>query len=52
MPDNVDAAIAAVHPYGVDVSSGVEDEPGVKNAGLVRLFLERARAAFEREQRR
>ena len=51
-PDNVDAAIAAVHPYGVDVSSGVEDEPGVKNAGLVRLFLERARAAFEREQRR
>jgi len=52
MPDNVDAAIAAVHPYGVDVSSGVEDEPGVKNAGLVRLFLERARAAFEREQKR
>lgn len=51
-PDNVDAAIAAVRPYGVDVSSGVEDEPGVKNAGQVRLFLERARAAFEREQRR
>ena len=52
VPDNVAAAIAAVHPYGVDVSSGVEDEPGVKNAGLVWLFLERARAAFEREQRR
>ena len=52
VPDNVDAAIAAVHPYGVDVCSGVEDEPGVKNARLVRLFLERARAAFEREQRR
>jgi len=52
VPDNVEAAIAAVRPYGVDVSSGVEDEPGVKNAGLVRLFLERARAAFERERRR
>ena len=51
-PDNVEAAIAAVRPYGVDVSSGVEDEPGVKNAGLVRLFLERARAAFERERGR
>ena len=51
-PDNVEAAIAAVRPYGVDVSSGVEDEPGVKNAGLVRLFLERARAALERGQRR
>ena len=52
VPDNVEAAIAAVRPYGVDVSSGVEDEPGVKNPGQVRLFLERARAAFEREQRR
>jgi phosphoribosylanthranilate isomerase len=51
-PENVEAAIAAVRPYGVDVSSGVEDEPGVKNAARVRLFLERARAAFEREQRR
>jgi len=52
MPDNVGAAIATVHPFGVDVSSGVEDEPGVKNALLVRSFLEHARAAFEREQRR
>jgi phosphoribosylanthranilate isomerase len=51
-PDNVEEAIAAVRPYGVDVSSGVEDEPGVKNAARVRLFLERARAAFEREQGR
>ena len=52
VPDNVEAAIAAVRPYGVDVSSGVEDEPGVKNARRVRVFLERARAAFEREQGR
>jgi phosphoribosylanthranilate isomerase len=52
VPDNVADAIAAVRPYGVDVSSGVEDEPGIKNAGRMQLFLERARAAFEREQRR
>ena len=31
-----------MHPYGVDVSSGVEDAPGVKNANKVAKFLARA----------
>jgi phosphoribosylanthranilate isomerase len=46
-PANVADAIGAVRPFGVDVSSGVEESPGVKNFDKVARFLESARHAFE-----
>jgi phosphoribosylanthranilate isomerase len=43
---NVAAAIAAVRPFGVDVSSGVEAAPGIKDEEQVAQFLASARMAF------
>jgi phosphoribosylanthranilate isomerase len=37
--DNVAAAIAAVRPYAVDVASGVESGPGLKDPARVTAFL-------------
>ena len=45
-PGNVAEAVATVRPYGVDVSSGVEARPGVKDRDAVSRFLENARAAY------
>jgi phosphoribosylanthranilate isomerase len=46
-PANVEEAILTVRPFGVDVSSGVETSPGIKDVEKVTLFLSNARRAFE-----
>jgi len=42
---NVADALAQVRPFGVDVSSGVEERPGVKSPAAIRSFVAAVRAA-------
>ena len=44
-PDNVGEAIARVHPSAVDVASGVESSPGIKDEDRMQLFFEAVRRA-------
>ena len=47
-PENVVEAIQFLHPAGVDVCSGVEQSPGIKDAGKLRRFIEQALRASRR----
>jgi phosphoribosylanthranilate isomerase len=47
-PDNVRRAIEEVRPYAVDVATGVESQPGIKNHELIRAFIAAVRTAGAR----
>jgi phosphoribosylanthranilate isomerase len=42
-PQNVRDAVATVQPFAVDVASGVESQPGIKDHALVRAFIRAAK---------
>jgi phosphoribosylanthranilate isomerase len=50
-PETVGEAIRAVRPMAVDVSSGVETAPGVKDAALIRAFIDKANSLPQRPRR-
>jgi phosphoribosylanthranilate isomerase len=44
-PDTVAEAVALLHPWGVDASSGLESAPGVKDANLIRRYVQEAKTS-------
>lgn len=40
-PSNIQRAIATVQPYAIDVNSGIEESPGVKNPFLMKSLMEK-----------
>lgn len=49
-PENVAEAIRVVRPYAVDVATGVESSPGVKDPGKMKAFFAAVKEADEREE--
>jgi len=50
-PDNVASAIRALHPFAVDVSSGVESSPGIKDHRAIHAFCAAVRQADQEASR-
>lgn len=48
-PDNVESALCNVSPFGVDVNSGVEVEPGIKDHSLIKDFVQIVRRTDARD---
>ncbi len=46
-PETVGHAVRTLHPYAVDVASGVETRPGIKDHEKIRQFIRNAREASE-----
>ena len=46
-PDNVGQIVTQVNPHGVDVASGTETSPGIKDTDKVRQFIENAKRAAQ-----
>ena len=51
-PDNVQAAIKTVHPYGVDVNSGTKNAEGFKDPRKVKAFVRNAKLMADAEQQK
>lgn len=48
--DNVARGIRKLHPHAVDVSSGIESKPGIKDASKMRAFVDAVRRADSRKK--
>ena len=49
-PDNIRAACQQVHPYAVDLASGLEAEPGVKDFDKIESFMDEMRDIWDKQE--